>query len=249
MTKYTILKVFEKKFSQPVWKIVVDEAARQLAVELRDPKTTAVILYVFDFDGKELLTNKQIDEKEWTLEALQQGVLILKRVGDTQPIKEGLWLLDIAGNTRQIWQEYTWIDTYNGWIKVRHRNFQSGFEEYIDIVTGTRKKRLGHAPSYCHGSLKMPIPYNGEIPSYLRHLKIQDLLWISRTPNLTLWSYHQKDNEQYHLNLAVTDSSELLWTERLLSDMPKMIPQPFMQIDHQLFLLSYNKQKIVSYLV
>ena len=249
MTKYTILKAFEKNFSQPVWKIVVDEVARQLAVELRAPKTTAATLYVFDFDGKELLTHKQIDEKEWTLEALQQGVLILKRVGDSQPIKEGVWLLDIAGNTRQLWQEYTWVDTYEGLIKVRHRNFQSGFEEYIDIATGARKNSLDQAPSYSRGSVKMPIPYSGEIPSYLQHLDIADILWVSRASDLILWSYHHKDNEHYHLNLAITDSSKLLWTERLLSDMPKMIPQPFMQIDHQLFLLSYNKQKIVSYLV
>lgn len=248
MTKYTTFKAFEKNFPYQIWKIVADAASRQIAVELRDTESTCAVLYVFDFEGKEVLINKQIDEKEWTLEAIQYHTIVLKRVGDTQPVKEGILFLDIQGSLRHLWQEYTWIDTYRGVIKVRHRNFQSGFEEYIDIETLKKTSDTERMQDYC-SAIKMPVPYSGPLPPYLPHSAIQDLPWISRAANRILWSYHIKENDHYRLNLAIADTSNLLWTQCLLSDMPKMIPQPYFQIENQIFLMSYNKRKIVSYLV
>ncbi|NGM65158.1 hypothetical protein [Sphingobacterium sp. SGR-19] len=248
MTKYTTFKAFEKNFPYQIWKIVADAASRQIAVELRDNETTCAVLYVFDFEGKEMLVNKQIDEKEWTLEAIQHHTIILKRVGDTKPVKEGILFLDIAGTPRRLWQEYTWVDTYHGVIKMRHRNFQSGFEEYIDIETLKKTSEARRMQDYS-SAIKMPVPYSGPLPSYLLHSAIQDLPWISRSADRILWSYHIKENDHYRLNLAIADTSNLLWTQSLLSDMPKMIPQPYFQIENQIFLMSYNKRKIVSYLV
>ncbi|PRD55954.1 hypothetical protein [Sphingobacterium gobiense] len=248
MTKYTTFKAFEKNFPYQIWKIVADASTRQIAVELRDAKSTCAILYVIDFEGKEILKHKQIDEKEWTLEAIQHHTIVLKRVGDTQPVKEGILFLDMQGAPRHLWQEYTWIDTYCDVVKVRHRNFQSGFEEYIDIEALKKTSNPGRAQEYC-SVIKMPVPYTGVLPPYLQNAVIQDLPWISRAADRILWSYHTKENELYYLNLSVADKSDLLWTQCLLSDMPKMIPQPYFQIENQLFLMSYNKRKIVSYLV
>ncbi|HLT88306.1 MAG TPA: hypothetical protein VKZ57_12005 [Sphingobacterium sp.] len=248
MTKYTTFKAFEKNFPYQIWKIVADAASRQIAVELRDTESTCAILYVLDFDGKELLKQKQIAEKEWTLEAIQHRTIVLKRVGDTQPVKEGILFLDMQGNPRHLWQEYTWIDTYRDVVKVRHRNFQSGFEEYIDIETLKKTVHTERIQEYC-SAIKMPIPYSGTLPPYLQNASIQDLPWISRAADRILWSYHTKENEHYNLNLSIADTSKLLVTQCLLSDMPKMIPQPYFQIENQIFLMSYNKRKIVSYLV
>lgn len=249
MVKYTtFFKAFEKNFPYPIWKIVADKASRQIAVELRDTETTCPIFYVLDFEGNEVLNNKQLDEKEWTLETIQRHTIVLKRVGDTQPVKEGVFFLDTQGNSRHLWQEYTWTDTYQGVIRVRHRSFQRGFEEYIDIETLEKKPILNNMHEY-GDAIKIPIPYSGSLPSYLQHIAIQDLPWISYTADHILWSYHIKENEHYQLNLSIADASNVLLTQCLLSDMPKMIPQPYFQIENQLFLLSYNKQKIISYLV
>lgn len=248
MTKYTTIKVFDRNFPHQIWKIVADVSSRQIGVELRDTDTTCAILYVFDFDGNEILHHRQLDEKEWTLEAIQQHTVILKRVGETQPVKEGVLFLDLQGNLRQLWQEYTWIDTYHDVIKVRHRSFQSGFEEYIHIQSLQKKTNHVDIREYL-SAIKMPIPYHGALPPYLQNLPMQDLPWVSRTEDFLLWTYHSQENDLYHLNLSVADSSKLLCTQRLLQDMPKMIPQPYFQIGNQIFLMSYNKQKIVSYLV
>ncbi|MBD1426647.1 hypothetical protein [Sphingobacterium arenae] len=248
MTKYTTFKTFEKDFPYQIWKIVADAATQQIAIELRDTESTCAILYIFDFEGNEVLKHKQIDEKEWTLEAIQHHTLILKRVGDTQPVKEGILFIDSGGTPRCLWQEYTWIDTYRDTIKVRHRNFQSGFEEYIDIKTLKKTPDTGIIKEYC-GAIKMPVPYSGVLPTYLQHIAIEDRPWISRAENNILWSYHIKENERYNLNLSISNNSKLLMTVCLLSDMPKMIPQPYFQIENQIFLMSYNKRRIVSYLV
>lgn len=248
MNKYTTFKAFEKNFPHQIWKIVVDVPSRQIGIELRDEETTRPILYIFDFEGNEILQHKHLDEKEWTLEALQHGTLILKRVGDTRPVKEGILFLDIQGHTRQLWQAYVWVDTYRDVVKVRHRSFQSGFEEYIHIESLEKSTSLTTTQEY-DPTVKMPVPYMGALPPYLRDIPMQDSPWISQTGKHILWSYHVKKNERYQLNLCVADASKPLLTLCLLEDMPKMIPQPYFQTGNQLFLMSYNKRKIASYLV
>ena len=247
MTKYTTFKAFEKNFPYQIWKIVTDAASRRVAVELRHTESTQPILYVFDFDGQDILHHKCIEDKEWTLESIQHDSIILKRIGDTQPVKEGLLFLDLQGETRRLWQEYTWIDTYLHTIKVRHRSFQSGFEEFIDILT-LQKTNKQEIEAYCT-AVKMPTPYMGNLPDFLQDVVIEDRPWISRSGEHILWSYHTKENDVYHLTLSITKASALIASQRLLADMPKMIPQPYFQIENQIFLMSYNKRKIVSYLV
>lgn len=248
MTKYTIIKTFEKDFSHQIWKIVADPVNQHIAIELRDTESTRAMLYVIDFEGKELLKHKQLDEKEWTLEAVQHNTLTLKRVGDTRPIKEGILFLDFQGKTRALWQEYTWVDTYRDMVKVRHRSFQSGFEEYIDTQTLQKTSNATREMVYC-SAIKMPIPFTGPLPPYLKDLVLSDVPAVSRAGERILWSYHTQANGHYQLNLSVADSSKLLDTICLLTDMPKMIPQSYFQIENQIFLMSYNKQEIVSYLV
>src|SRR5690606_3175344 len=248
MTKYTTIKTFEKDFPHQIWKIVADPVNQHIAIELRDTESTRAALYVIDFEGKELLQHKQLDEKEWTLEAVQHNTLILKRVGDVRPVKEGILFLDFQGNTRALWQEYIWVDTYRDMVKVRHRSFQSGFEEYIDTQTLQKTSTAPREMEYC-SAIKMPIPFTAPLPPYLKDLALSDVPAVSRAGELILWSYHTQANEHYQLNLSVADSSKLLDTICLLTDMPKMIPQPYFQIENQIFLMSYNKQEIVSYLV
>ncbi|WP_437918186.1 hypothetical protein [Sphingobacterium sp. LRF_L2] len=249
MNKYTIYKAFEKKFPLSIWKIVVDAKAQMIAVELRDTDTTSPTFYVFDFSGNGLVENLKVEEKEWTLEALQHNTLILKRVGDNVPLREGILLLNFEGAVRYLSHEYIWVDTFLDFIKVRPRTIQYGFEEYINIFHAKKMiEKSNIVEEYCR-SIKMPIPYTGDLPSHLKNVTIVDTAWVSRSENKLIWSYHTKDNSNYRLNLCVTDASNLLYENTLLNDMPKMIPQPYFQIENQIFLMSYNKQEIVSYLV
>ncbi|KGE15907.1 hypothetical protein [Sphingobacterium deserti] len=249
MTKYTIYKAFEKKFPYQIWKIVVDEEKKQIAVELRDMETTQGYVCVLDFDGQILLPSTAMDDKEWTLDAIKHETLILKKIGDTLPVKEGICLLDLNGEMRYLSHQYIWLDTLSDHVKVRHRSIQSNFEEYIDIKTGKlaigkQDFRVGDG-----SSIKIPIPYSGKLPDQLQHIEHIDYVWLSRAGEKLLWTYHKKHGDLYHLNLCVTDTSNLFYEKLLLEDMQKMIPQPYFQLGNQIFLMSYNKQEIVSYLV
>ncbi len=248
-TGYTIIKTFEATFSSPIWKIVVDPFLEQLAVELREPESTLPIIQVIDFKGNVLVKDIKISEKEWTIEALQHRTVVLKRVGDTQPIKEGIQLVNFNGEIRYISEEYTWVETCQDFIKIRHRTFQAGFEEYIDIAEAKKIRDQSGACDNYTSVIKMPIQYTGPLPSYLKNIQIEDLPWVSRTQDKFLWSIHTKENNNYNLNLYVADASNVLHVHTLLSNMPKMIPQPYFQIANQIFLMTYNKREIVSYLV
>ncbi|GHE23227.1 hypothetical protein [Sphingobacterium griseoflavum] len=249
MTKYTIYKAFEKKFPSPIWKIVVDGQTKQVGIETRDHETTRPTLYVLDFEGETLLNNKLIHEKEWTLEALQHGHVILKRLGDTAPINAGIQLLDLQGNTRYLSYDYMWVDTCIDFVKMRPRSIQNGFEEYLDIKSATKAIDHDSARDRYNMDLKMPAPFTQTLPPHLAHLDYVDRPWISRVGDKLLISYHRKDGDSYQLNLCISCQSKVLHEQTLLQHMPKMIPQPYFQLGHQIFLMSYNKQEIVSYLV
>ncbi len=246
MTKYTIYKAFDKKFPFKIWKIVVDANTRLVGVELRHEETTKPIIHVLDFEGNTVLDNLALDEKEWTLEAIRKETIILKRFGDMTPVKEGILFLDLSGVERCYIPDHILLDTYLDHIKLRHRSFQSGFEKYIDIAT--TKEISTPSLDYCC-ELKMPVPYTGTPPLYLKNANIQDLLWVSRSEDKLLWCYHIPSGKNFDLNLCIASASNILHEQCLMTNMPKMIPQPYFQIRNQIFIMSYNKQEIVSYLV
>ncbi|MGO1245384.1 MAG: hypothetical protein ACTJHT_03440 [Sphingobacterium sp.] len=248
-TEDIIIKAFEVHFPSQIWKIVVDPLLKQIAVELRDPDSTLPVIQVLDFHGNILVNKIEIQEKEWTVEALQHRTLILKRVGDAHPIAAGIQLLNFEGEVRYITHEYTWVETCQDFIKIRHRSFQTGFEEYLGIPEAKKLRVPSASQESFPSAIKMPIPYTGPLPSFLKNIPIEDFPWVSRMHDKFLWSVHSKENTNYNLNLYVADASKVLQVHSLLNDMPKMIPQPYFQIANQIFLMSYNKREIVSYLV
>lgn len=247
MNKYTINNVFIRTFPHQIWKIQVDCQSSQLALELRDPSSSQASIYVLDFDGRVILADFQLPEKEWTLDAIQQERLIFKKVGDQTPTKAGIMIVNLNGEQIIIDEAYTLLSTLESVVKVRHRNFESGFESYISLFDGSNSKES--ADSLPASNLQIPNPYLGELPEFLKNKSIADSLWISKSADYFLWSYHEKTNQGYRLNLCVSNHSKIIQEIELLQNMPKMIPQPYFQIGRQLFVLAYNKCEILSYLV
>lgn len=249
MTKYTISKAFTKRFPFNIWKIVADSESRLLGIELRDPSDTVPVIYSLDFNGKTSLEKFQLQAKEWTLDAVRKQLLVFKKVGERSPITAGVLLIDHKGNELFSSHEQVLLDTGTNHIQLRHRSLQAGFESYVDFDnlqshSTQPPKTVNNAPA-----IVLPESFSGEIPDFLKDVTIVDQLWLSRWQDKWLWSYHSKENESYHLNLCIADTSKILYEQCLLYAMPKMIPQPYFQIANQIFLLSYNKQEIVSYLL
>lgn len=249
MTKDTIIKAFERQFPFKIWKIVTDAARKHIGLEVRDSESTKAILYVINFEGEMLVDGLALSEKEWTLESVQHQRIILKRVGERKPVVEGIKLLDFEGEECFISYEHVLLDTFLGYLKVRHRSFESGMEEYIALSSGTKVvDNTAIRLAYCE-QIKLPTHYTGELPPYLSDVKMEDAPWVSIIEDRVIWSYHDKDERGYNLSVCLADKFKPLAKLRIFSGMDKMIPQPYFQIGDQIFLMSYNKQEIVSYLV
>lgn len=249
MTKYTISQAFSIRFPFNIWKIVADSHSQLLGVELRNPDNSLPVVQSFDFRGNIILKNLQLEPKEWTLDAVRKELLVFKKVGEHMPVAAGVLLTDHNGQELFCSHEYILLETAANYISLRHRSFQAGFESYMDF----EQLQLSSTPPSPKAeeatALVLPEVYQGELPAYLRAVTIVDQLWLSRWEDKWLWTYHSQENNSYHLNLCIADRSNIIYEQCLLQAMPKMIPQPYFQIANQIFLLSYNKQEIVSYLL
>ncbi|MGJ1318372.1 hypothetical protein ACR776_07355 [Sphingobacterium spiritivorum] len=250
MVKYTINKVFAESFSDPIWKIEADSNTRLLAVETRDLESTLPAFHVISFTGTRLLDNFRLKTKEWTLADIQGDYLILKKLGTNTPYAAGITVLHIPSRTiTQQWHQYLLIDIFKGLLKVRHHTISSGFEEYISISTGTPLQTTDSEIQYCANHISFPLAYHGSLPHFLQSTVYEDTMWISKIRQRYLWCYHTRKEDKFDLNICISDQYREIHRCCLLEQNSKMIPQPYFQIDDQIFLMTYNKQEIVSYLV
>lgn len=251
MFKNTINKVFQKKFPNNIWKIEIDIFHNYLAIEVRDKQTTLPQYTVFDFSGQLISSSSYIPlEKEWMMEGIQKGFIILKKVGENTPVKEGIRVIH-SNSGQEVFTnyEYQLLDVYEDYIKVRHRSVVSGNELYLRIEDGTlhsnRDIDITHLP---RNGVIFPIVYN-KTPHFFSAEKITDYLWLSKAGEHYIWCYHQHESDSYCLVLAVSDLNQVLYREVIIDRLERMIPQPYFQVGRNLFFLSQNKQEIVSYLV
>lgn len=250
MIKYTINKAFERNFQFPIWKIEVDCAHAQIAVESRNPESTLPIFSVFTFDGNFTLKDFEVDSREWTLEDIQGDYLILKRFGDYSPVQAGIQVVHIPSKTSVFtYMEYVIKDVYQNTIQAYHRSIPSGLYFYIDIPTGEITNKLEGEKVFTPRDIHYPIPFQGKIPSFLQEITYVDQIWLQPYRDLFLWSYHSHTSDKYNLNLSLSSKNELYDSKIIIEDLDKLIPQPYFTVKEHIFFLSSNKMKISSYLV
>lgn len=249
MTKYTINKVFERSFPANIWKIEIDPVQSLVAVETRDVDSTIASFSVFDFDGKIIKAPCTAEAKEWTLDAIQDGYLILKRIGEHNPTQEGIQIIEIA-TERIVYSSYEYIllDVYEGIIHARHRSISGGETIVIDIKTGQQSRAIDKNFQFANNKILYPITYPTK-PDFLSHEQIEGPLWLSKCCQHYVWCYHVRNEDNLNLILTLSDLNHKLDRQVIIEDMDKLIPQPYFQIDRQLFFMSFNKRNIISYLV
>ncbi|MFZ4262266.1 hypothetical protein ACFRAE_09495 [Sphingobacterium sp. HJSM2_6] len=249
MTKYTINKVFEKAFHENIWKIEVDSKQSLVAIETRDLASTLASFHIFDFNGKPILDACIAESKEWTLDSIQNAKLILKRVGEHTPIQEGIKIIDIYLN-QEIFLSYEYIllDVYCEYIHARHRSILTGESYLIDIASAEVSIVHDLDLEICLNKIQYPITYP-HTPPFLAEELISGPIWLSKVDEHYLWCFHQEDGQKFNLILALSNLNQLLDKQVVLIGMDKMIPQPYFKMENQVFLMSFNKREIISYLV
>ena len=250
MTKYTINKAFERNFPHPIWKIEVDCAHAQIAVECRNQDSTLPFFSVFNFEGRDLLEQYEVDSREWTLEDIQGDYLILKRFGDYSPVQSGIQVIHIPSKTSLFtYMEYVIKDVYQNYIQAYHRSIPSGLWFYINITTGEISNKLIAENDFPLRDIHYPIPFQGKMPPFLHEITFVDQIWLQPFHDLFLWSYHSCAANKYNLNLSLSSKNELYDSKIIIEDLDKLIPQPYFTVKEHIFFLSSNKMKISSYLV
>lgn len=250
MTKYTIKKAFQKAFPFPIWKIEVDEQLEYIAIEYRNPADTLPFFSVLTFQGDIILEGFPVSEKEWTLAAVYQGKLILKNYGHDSPLQAGIKIIDITQQTEDItFLQFVFQEVLEGYIKAKHRSIPSGLFYYINIQTG---EYLTHPLTHLTPLLQditWPSIYSGKIPAFMQHVIFNEHIWLQKVEDHFIWAYHTKENNTYNLVIALSTKNELLKEKVVLKNLPKLILQPYFKVNHNILILSDNKEEIVSYLV
>lgn len=249
MTKDTINKVFQKAFHSNIWKIEIDSEQSLIATETRDTDTTNPSFYVFDFLGNDRMSPLETNEKEWTLDSIQNGHIVLKCVGEHTPVQEGVQIIR-AEDQHVVYfsHQQVLVDTFKNFIVVRHRNIVSGGLLRIDLSSGKTSPYEKSAAILPHNAVRYPVSYP-KTPPFLKEDTITRPLWLAKTNDRFIWCHHHRVANTFNLILTLTDLNHILDQQVILSEMEKMIPQPYFQLGNQIFFMSFNKREIMSFLV
>lgn len=250
MTKYTINKLFEKTFKNPIWKIEVDSITHNLAVECRNTENTLPSFTVYSFSGEVYLEEYSVEAKEWTLEAIQGDYMILKKYGSGSPIQAGIQIIHIPSATPVVsFSEYILKEVHANTLIAVHQRIPSGLNFYINIETGEVTNQQPDKSDYYPSLTNYPVEYLGKRPSFIEKIDVEGQLLFQPIGNIFIWTYHDKTEFGYNLNLVLSSKNEILDERIVLKNSKKLIFHPYFNVDNYIFFLSDTKQEIVTYLV
>lgn len=250
MSSYKLTKAFHMHAGLTIWRIEVDAERQQLAVECRQADGSAPELSVYDFQGNILCKPYPLPAKEWTLAGIQDQHLICKQYGASTPITAGIMLIPFLAQGEPIsFPAYYCLNRFAGFLQVRHQNFQTGFEEYLSLSDYTLKRTLDASIKPLDNGIVYPLQYRGKIPAFLAKLNPPEEIGISRAADKFIWSYYVKNDLDWTVKLLISSKYEMLAEFQLPENVALRAPTIYFQVDKQIFLLSDNKQEIVSYLV
>jgi len=251
MDKYTLKTAFRKSFLGVVWRIEADTATGILAIETRDPDTGVPSFAAIEYStGISLIDEIQYGDRNWALAGVTDGKLILRAWGQNTPEGAGVACIDATtGNV--LWEQfnYTLVSLENRQLVVRHRNFASGYEQYLTPLDGslTKKNKVINKPT--EPEIVLPKRYIGDTPLFLEGYDIKGELFFCSVEDRNVWAFHEADDPTYRIRLVVSRGLKMLKDRIVVSDLPKMAPELFFRIKDQLFFIGDNKREIVAYLV
>ncbi len=251
MDKYTLKTAFKKSFLGLIWRIEADTANGLIAVETRDEHTGTPTFSTLQYaTGDSLIDEISYGDRHWTLAGMVEGKLILRKFGHHRPDSAGIVCID-ALNGRVLWEQFNYVllAVYDGEIIARHRNFADGYEQRLSIHHGILSQKTDSPNKPMTKKIVLPQHHTGNVPEFLENYEIQGDLLKASTGQRDIWAFHERDGQFYRVRLLVSDGLNVLVDEVVIPHLTKMTPELFFMIDNQIFLIGYNKRKIVSYLV
>lgn len=251
MDKYTLKTAFRKSFSGIVWRIEADLTAGILAVETRDEDTGHPSFSAMEYaTGTFRFHEKQYGDRNWSLAGVVDGLLILRAWGQNTP--EGAGITSINATTGAIlWEQfnYTLVAIENQQLVVRHRNFASGYEQYLRPHDGNLVSQNSTRDTSVTPNIGLPARHVGTVPRLLDGYDVKGDLFSYHRGDQTVWAFHEANDHTYRVRLVVSHDSDIQADTIVVANLSKMAPELFFAIDNHLFFIGDNKREIVAYLV
>ncbi|MBK1441970.1 DUF4905 domain-containing protein [Parapedobacter sp. ISTM3] len=251
MDKYTLKTVFQKSFLGLIWRIEADTANGVLAIETRNRDQGTPSFSVVDYTtGVSLIHEIPYGDRHWTLAGIIEGKLIVRAFGTDSPDHPGIACLDaFTGNL--LWEQfnYTLLGIANRQLIVRHRSFAAGYEQYLAPSDGNLTQFNISVDKPIGSAVVLPRTYTADVPTFLKNYAVYGDIFYCQVGLKHIWAFHEKDGQAFRVRLVVSSGRAILADVVVLANLVKMTPEVFFMIDQLLFIISDNKQEIVSYLV
>lgn len=250
MSLYNLKNAFHIQVGLPIWRIEIDEKKQLIAVESRQQDGSKPQLSVYTFQGEEICSPLQLPAKEWTLASIQGDYIVCKKFGSATPLAAGVLIYNFrTSEAPSSFLAHHYLEALEGAVKVRHQNFQTGFEEYVLLGENTLRRSLPTAIKPFVNKIVYPLHYQGKRPKFLAPYAAIEDLWISQVGDKYIWTYYQKNQELWDIKLLVSNKYEVFAEATIAEGLKLRVPTIYFQVEEQIFLLTDNKQEIVSYLV
>ena len=254
MENYKVIRAFYKSFSQPIWKIQIDERFETLGLETRDFQEGIPLFSLIDLRmNATIAQDHPHPEKDWTLAGVHKHWLILRKVGRDSPYGLGVRVWDAASKVL-LWEapHLRFLSLQNGLLECKGASIVSGISQFLEIESGQpRRKPVNEAEPATY--LQIPSLYEGKLPDGL--VKYDAIMPIHHLVlnHTEIFAFHEYTDPisqvVMHVRWMILKHKEVVLDEIIISPLEKQLPELFFAFKEQLFFIGNNKKEFVSYLV
>ena len=250
-SKDTLKPTLSEKVKGMVWRILVDDSHKLIAVESRDQDNKQVYFSVLNYEtGLSCFKEKTLPER-WNVSMahLVQDTLLLKIYpADGNPVSKGIVALNC--NTGEVaWERYNiaYQDMWREGLEAYNPDLLPRKSYLLDVKTGNQIDTGSKTPINSPVLLPEPAEQNS-IPGWITSGEIIGQVLYLREDRKTFLAFHEKTSKNIRLRLIVFQDVAILLDLILKEDIQKLLPEAFFIVQNHLFCIRGNNE-VISYLV
>lgn len=243
-----------EKFSSIIWKIEIDVDQELLVVETRDKNAHSAAFSSFNYATGECYLKEQSTENSWWwgLDRAYKGLIYLHGYkNENSPEHRGIIAWDAkTGETK--WQRFNYAlgTVSRQGLIVYNPSVQPLRPELISPETGETMKEQMAETDPLQRDILFPEIYDKllPLPDFIPANAVEPFLHLDYIDK-SCWAFHVKTEKGFTQKLLITQNNEIILTDNLAIDIPKLNPEAFFMQKSYLFCIRNNNYEIASYLL
>lgn len=244
-----LTKTFSKTFTGVIWKMLLENDRKLIAIESRDSESRQTFFSVLNYQNGDTLLDKLRLNESWfiNLSHIHRNLIFVTGYeSERSPISKGITAINID-NKAIVWERFNY-SFYHAWsqgIQAFNPNISPRRFEWLSYETGD-VITVPH-PIAIQSHLQMPELVNQDTLSddIDRATLVGDVLSLAYQ-DLIISSFHELFNQNLRLRLLVTSANAVILDDILYSDIQKQQLETFFVHQDHLFYIR-NGNEIVSY--